>query len=73
MCEALDAASKPEVEEIGSRIELSDELVLAGIRDGAPVLLREQRRRKLLRSDEEVPGSAGDLTVGSKNNPEPCA
>ncbi|MCX4573323.1 hypothetical protein ACKI1I_43090 [Streptomyces turgidiscabies] len=71
MCEALDATSKAEVEEISSRIELSDEIVLEFIRDGALVLPFEQARRKLLKSDEELPGSAAVLAVGSKSSPEP--
>ncbi|MFG2684143.1 hypothetical protein [Streptomyces sp. NPDC048392] len=37
MCEALHATSKAEVDEISSRIELSDEIVLAFIRDGVKV------------------------------------
>jgi hypothetical protein len=52
---------------------LSDEIVLAFIRDGALVLLREQARRKLLGSDEELPASTVVLTVGSKSSPEPGA
>ncbi|MFB7594619.1 hypothetical protein [Streptomyces sp. NPDC056160] len=70
MCEALDATSKAEGEEISCRIELSDEIVLAFIRDGASVLLRERALRKLLGSDEELPGSTAVLTVGSKSSPE---
>ncbi|GHB88454.1 hypothetical protein GCM10010306_099360 [Streptomyces umbrinus] len=73
MCQAVDATSKAEVEEISSYIELSDEIVLAFFRDGALVLLREQPRRKLLGSDEELPGSAAVLTVGSKRSIEPSA
>ncbi|WP_093802240.1 hypothetical protein [Streptomyces sp. Wb2n-11] len=73
MCEALDATSKAEAAEISSSIELSDETVLAFIRDGALVPLREQARWKLLGSDEELPGSAAILTVGSKSSPEPGA
>ncbi|MFJ4622231.1 hypothetical protein [Streptomyces sp. NPDC088812] len=121
MSEALDAVAKAEVEEISSRIELSDEIVLVFIRDGVKdaycrseslrlggmvyldatgastwdeaihqsfercyallrehgdaasplVLHHEQARRKLLGSDEELPGSAAVLTVGSKNTIEP--
>ncbi|WP_340375847.1 hypothetical protein U5640_12260 [Streptomyces sp. SS7] len=71
MCEALDATSKAEAEEISSRIELSDEIVLAFFRDGALVPLREQARQKPLGSDEELPGSAAVLTVGSKSSLEP--
>ncbi|MEU0942432.1 hypothetical protein ABZ379_06490 [Streptomyces canus] len=73
MCEALDATSKAEVEEISSRIELSDEIMLAFIPDGALVPLREQARRKLLGSDEDLPGSTAVLTLGSKSSPEPSA
>ncbi|MFI8089087.1 hypothetical protein ACIF9R_12325 [Streptomyces sp. NPDC086080] len=73
MSEALDATSTAEVEEISSRIELSDEIMLAFIPDGALVLLREQARRKLLGSDEDLPGSAAVLTVGSKSSIEPSA
>ncbi|MDH2390045.1 hypothetical protein QCN29_14845 [Streptomyces sp. HNM0663] len=73
MREALDATSKAEVEEISSRIELSDDIVLAFIRDRALVPLREQARRKPLGSDEELPGSAAVLTVSSKSSPEPGA
>ena len=123
MCEALDATSKVEVEEISSRIELSDEIVLTFIHDGVEnaycrskslrpgrmvyldatgtsnwdevirqsfqscyallcghkgaasplVLFREQARLKLLGRDEELPGSAAVLTVGSKRSIEPGA
>ncbi|MFI5702627.1 hypothetical protein ACIA78_21585 [Streptomyces xanthochromogenes] len=73
MSEALDATSETQAAEISSRIELSDEIVLAFIRDGALVPLREQARRKPLGSDEELPGSAAVFTVGSKSSPEPGA
>lgn len=73
MCEVLHATSKAEVEEISSRIELSDEIVLAFFRDGALVLFRKQARRQLLGSDEELPGSAAVLTVGAKSSIGPGA